>query len=353
MHDEPRPEGQADDRSGPTGTSTGPTIYEVAERAGVSIATVSRALRGTGPVSGRSREKVLKAVEELRFVPNRRGVSLAEGRHAANGVVFPALSGPYYAEVVLGYEEATSELGQSVIILSTDGRGDVESLVRDLAGRVDGMVIFGRTVPDETVAQLVASGLPVVLLARTPVEGADTLSAENTATAVRLTEHLLAHGHRRFALLGDDAGGDIAERWDGVRQALAGHGIVPDPPVPSEFSVEGAYEAAQALLKTSNRPDVIVCADDEMALGVLLAAEDAGLDVPGDIAVTGWDDIMAARHARPALTTVRQPMRELGRRAAAALDELVTGARTDRRHLILPTELVIRSSCGSHPLEDQ
>ncbi|TMR18022.1 LacI family transcriptional regulator [Nonomuraea zeae] len=326
------------------------TIYEVAKRAGVSIATVSRALRGTGPVAAKTREKVLKAVEELNFTPSRLGVSLAEGRHAANGIVFPDLAGPYYTEVLLGYEEVASELGRSVVILSTKGRTKVNDLIKDLAGRVDGLLIFGHTVPEPLVAELVRLGVRLVFISREPLPGADTLRSENTASAHALAAHLTGHGYERFAFLGAPltSQDDVDERWQGVRSALGG--AIEAVPT-REYTVDCGFEAARDLLGGRNRPEAIVCSDDEVALGALLAAEQLGLDVPGDVAVTGWDDIMAARHSRPALTTVRQPMRELGARAARALDELITGVRDTPRHLILTTELVVRSSCGHHPQE--
>lgn len=327
------------------------TIYEVAQRAGVSIATVSRALRGTGPVASKTREKVLKAVEELNFTPSRLGVSLAEGRHAANGIVFPNLAGPYYTEVLLGYEEVASELGRSVVILSTKGRTNVRDLVKDLAGRVDGMLVFGHTAPDDLIAELTQVGMPLVFVSREPLAGADTLRSENTASARALAEHLAAHGYERFAFLGAPlvTGDDVDERWQGVRSVLGG--AIEAVPT-QEYTVECGHESALELLRSSRRPRAVVCSDDEVALGALLAAEELGLAVPGDVAITGWDDIMAARHARPALTTIRQPMRELGARAARSLDELITGARTTQNHLTLTTELVIRASCGNHPQEE-
>ncbi|MCP2341740.1 LacI family DNA-binding transcriptional regulator [Actinomadura rupiterrae] len=333
-------------------TDHGPTIYEVAERAGVSIATVSRTLRGTGPVAPETRRRVLEAAEALRFTPSRAGVSLAEGRHAATGIVFPDLSGPYYAEVLMGCEEVASELGRSMIVLSTRGRSEVPRLVRDLAGRVDGLVVFGGTVPDDLLAELAGGGHPLVLIASAPLPGADLVAAENHDSAVRLAEHLVGHGHRTFTLLGAGDGSDIAQRWRGVTGVLERLGLPAGAPVPCAFTVEGGYAAGRELLARTGRPDAVVCADDQIALGVLLAAEELGLSVPADVAVTGWDDIMAARHARPALTTVRQPMRELGARAARALDELIGGERTGSRHQTLPTELVVRASCGTHPLEE-
>jgi LacI family transcriptional regulator len=167
------------------------TIYEVAQRVGVSIATVSRALRGTDYVAPETRRRVLAAVEELQFRPSRLGQSLAEGRHAANGIVFPDLSGPYYSEVVLGYEEVAAELGNSVLILATHGRPDPARKVLELARRVDGMVVMGRTVADGIVAQVAETGVPTVLLARAAVGALDTITADNDSSARRLVEHLL------------------------------------------------------------------------------------------------------------------------------------------------------------------
>ncbi len=330
------------------------TIYEVAQRAGVSIATVSRALRGTGPVAAKTREKVFKAVEELNFTPSRLGVSLAEGRHAANGIVFPNLAGPYYTEVLLGYEEVASELGRSVVILSTKGRERVRDAIKELAGRVDGLVVFGHTAPDDLVAELTAVGMPLVFISREPIAGADTLRSENSGSAARLAEHLRGHGYGRYVFLGAPyvTGDDVSQRWDAFHAVL---GPAVEPVLTAEYTVESGYESALKLLRGKSRrsrPEALICSDDEVALGALLAAEELGLAVPDDLAVTGWDDIMAARHARPALTTVRQPMRQLGERAARALDELITATRDTSNHVILDTELVMRSSCGNHPQEE-
>jgi LacI family transcriptional regulator len=327
------------------------TIYEVASRAGVSIATVSRALRDSELVTPATRERIRAVVEELHYTPSRAGRALAEGRHAANGIVFPHLVGPYYAEVVLGYEEVAAELGRSVLILATYGRPDAAGQVLSLAGRVDGMAIMGRTVPDEVVARI-AGGLPVVLLARPPVPGIDAVSTENEATARQLAGHLAGHGYTRVSFLGDpDASPDVAGRYAGLVDGLRAAGLPAPALVPGAFDIEAGQTAAAELLAGRARPRAIVCANDELALGVLTAAEEAGLRVPGDLAVTGWDDVMAARFAR--LTTVRQPMRELGATAARWLQERVT-ERTSRRPAaaprreVLPTQLVVRGSCGDH-----
>jgi LacI family transcriptional regulator len=334
------------------GSAAGVTIYEVAARANVSIATVSRVLRGSPSVAPTTRRRVLDAVDHLRYTPSRLGRSLAERRHAAHGIVFPDLSGPYFAEVVLGYEEVAAELGRSVLILATHERPAAREMVLDLASRVDGMVVLGRTVDDDAVRQIVATGRRLVLLARPAVGGVDSITADNDGGARALVEHLVGHGHRRFTFLGDEASSpDTHARWIAFREKLREVGVrPPSRPVRCPLDEEVGYAAARGVLGRTGRrlPDVLVCANDEIALGALLAAEERGLGVPDDIAVTGWDDIMAARHARPALTTVRQPMRELGARAARLLHARVEGTAADPFHDVLPTQLVVRTSCGPH-----
>lgn len=320
------------------------TIYDVARRAEVSSATVSRVMRGTAPVAASTRERVVSAMTELAFVPSRLGVSLAEGRHVANGIVFPSLSGPYFAEVVLGYEEEAGALERPVILVSTRGRTAARARVLDLASRVDGLVVLGRTVTDDVVTEVVRSGLPVVTLARTPVEGADSVNADNTESARALGRHLLGHGHLRVVRVGDPAGSpDVAQRWAGLNTVLGGADVTD---LPSDgFDVAAGRRAGLQLLAGA-LPDVVVAGNDELALGILDAAAEAGVGVPDDLAVTGWDDVMAARWA--GLTTVRQPMRELGATAARLLEGRIGGRPVGPRTLTLPTELVTRTSCGCH-----
>jgi len=320
------------------------TIRDVARHAGVSIATVSRVLHGHENVRPGTRDRVLSAIEELQFRPNRLGRSLAERRHAANGIVFPDLSGPYYAEVVLGYEAVAAELGRSVLILTTHGRKAAPSMVEDMAGRCDGLVVLGRTVPDEIVVRLAARGLPLVLLARPAVGDIDSVQAENAGSATRLAELVVGSGARRIVFVGDpDASPDVQERWQSLaRVAGRAPGVTLDAVHPDGFGEAEGAEVASSALAADALADAYVCANDELALGVLSVLREHGVDVPGRVQVTGWDDVMAARYA--GLTTVRQPMRELGATAARLLDERISGARTTPRHVVLPTQLVVRTS---------
>jgi len=328
-------------------TTVRANIYAVADRAGVSIATVSRVQRGIGPVSAETRERVLRAIEELRYTPSGSGRALANQRAGAMGIVFPDLSGPYYSEVILGVEEEMVAAGQSLFILGTHGRDRCAELVLDLMSRVDGLIIMGRTVSDEVVRALEGGRVPLALLARPPVDGIPSVRAESLRPAIELTEHLLAHGHERLAFIGDPASSsDAEERWRGFAQAL---GDRAGEPFSAAFGeAEGRLAATRALATGAT---ALLCASDELALGAYRAARARRLRIPEDIAITGWDDIQLARFVSPALTTVRQPMRELGVATARLLFERIAGA--EPAATVLASDVVIRASCGCEPLSDE
>lgn len=285
------------------------------------------------------------------YRPNGAARALATRRHEAIGLVFPHLSGPYYAGVLLGLEEAASAHGLSLFIVGTHSRGRPEQLVADLSRRVDGLVVMGRTVPDAVIARLQRSGLPLVLLARPAVGSSDVVRTENRSSAQALTRHLLEHGHRRIAFVGDPASSpDAAERWDGFVAAHRNSGLpAPTRPVVSAFREVDGHAAVFALLSEASRPTALFCANDEIAMGVYAAAAERRLSIPNELAVTGWDDIPVARFLTPALTTVRQPLREIGAMAARLVVERVAASRKKPVSTVLPTEALIRSSCGCQP----
>src|SRR5689334_14190960 len=175
----------------------GATIYSVAERAGVSIATVSRVLQGAGTVSAKTTQKVLDAVEELNYVPLGAARSLAVRHHEAHGLVLPELSGPYYSELLMGFESRAAELGQSVTLMLTDGKADLARAVRQLATHVDAIAVLGSAAMPPAVARALHGQKPVVIIAGTPQEGIESVRAENAHSAEQLTEHVLAHGRTR------------------------------------------------------------------------------------------------------------------------------------------------------------
>ena len=290
--------------------SLGATIYSVAERAGVSIATVSRVLQGSTVVSEAARQKVLDAVDALHYVPVGAARSLAVRHHEAYGLVLPELTGPYYSELLMGFETRAAELGQSVVLLLANGKSDLPRAVGHLATRVDGIGVLGSAAMPPAVARALRGRKPVVIIAGAPSDAVGSLDG---------VELVAAHTAR---------------------------GLVPAEPVRVLFRESEGAAVADRVLSGELQADALVCANDELALAIMSRLQDAGRDVPRDIAVVGWDDVMTSRYVRPGMTTVRQPVHELGVFAAERLHQRVDGAHPLSDPVVLPTELVLRGSCG-------
>lgn len=319
----------------------GVTIYSVAQRANVSIATVSRVLQNSPLVSERARRQVLDAVEELNYIPSGAARSLAVRQHHTYGLVLPELNGPYFSELLVGFETRAAELGQGVMLLLS-GDKDLRKPLSSLASRVDGICLFGG------LADHLATGTrPMVVVAGGARSDVETITAENTSSAEQLTEHLLAHGRTRLVFVGDITGApDVAERYTGFTRAHEARGLQAAEPVRAEFRERDGVRVAESLLRGELSADALVCCNDEVALAAMARLAEGGVAVPADVAVVGWDDVMTARYVRPGLTTVRQPVHQLGSLAADRLCELVEGAPPRTTSHVLPTELVVRGSCG-------
>jgi LacI family transcriptional regulator len=327
----------------------GPTVREIADRIGVSVATVSRVARGVGQVSPEMRQRVLDAIEQYHYRPSHLGRALAHRRHAALGVVFPGLAGPYYSEVIQGFEAEAVRARLSVLILGTHLLRDSEELAVDMADRVDGIAVMGGSLPTKVLRALASHAAQVVQFAGLPVAGVPTVRTESAAAVERLTLHLIRdHGYTSLAFAGRPAGSpDATRRWDGFRAAHRKAGLgAPAQPVEVGFEQHDGVIAANLLLDRPSPPRAIVCANDEMAVGVLVTVLGRGLRVPDDVAITGFDDTPMASITTPPLTTVRQPMRELGAATARTLQSCIAGDCDPDLDLVLGTELVLRGSCG-------
>ena len=325
----------------------GPTIYSVAELAGVSIASVSRVLQGSAAVSESTRRRVLDAVDELDYVPTGAARSLAVRHHEAQALVLPELSGPYFSELLMGFEARAAELGHSVLLLQAAGRDDLRGALRGLASRVDGMAVLGSAAIPEQLVESVRGSRPVVMIAGDPHPGVEAISAENASSTRILTEHLMDHGRLRIVFVGDpQAAPDVRDRHRGYLEAHRARGAEAPDPVRVPFREEHGAMVAERWLRKELDADAMVCANDELALSVMRRLQVAGEDVPARLAVVGFDDLMTARYVRPGLTTVRQPVRELGALAAVRLHELVSGREPRPEPTVLPTEPVVRGSCG-------
>ena len=326
------------------------TIYTVAERAGVSIATVSRVLSGSTPASALTRQRVLRAVEDLEYVPLRGGRPVDVPTHETHGLVLPGLRGPYYSELLSGFESTAARDGQSVVVVVCDASKDAEASVRKMLGRIDGIVIANDTISDRVVRQIVRS-TPTVLVARDAIEGCDAVQVENFNRSAELTRHRLEHGRKRLVFVGDpDTSHDVSERYRGFQHALTrGRGAEVAGPIRVQYEETSGRQVLEELLAADAAGagiDGLVCANDELALATMVLLDREGRRVPGDVAVVGFDDIMTSRYLAPGLTTVQQPMRELGRWAAIRLHERIAGRRFDVHPQVLPTRMVVRGSCG-------
>jgi len=329
------------------------TIHTVAHRAGVSTATVSRVLEGSASASDATRAKVVAAARELGYAPPVRSPAPVAARHETYGLVLADLAGSYHSELVMGFESAAADLGQGVALVVARRRHDASEALHTLAQRVDGMVIGANTVPDSVVHAL-SRGLPVVLLARPEVAGCDSVRADNLASAAVLTGHLLQHGRSHLVFVGDpDSSPDVSERYSGFRSAHLVAGLPMRRPPLRVPLVEGAgVKVADEILRRRVKVDGLVCGNDDLALSIMRRLLDNAVRLPDDLAVVGWDDVLAARYISPGLSTVRAPTRDLGRFAATQLQARIGGEPLAGEARVLPSQVVLRSSCGCPPLLD-
>jgi LacI family transcriptional regulator, galactose operon repressor len=348
-----------------------PTIYDVAARAGVSTATVSRALNSLSSVRPETREKVLAAMEELEFVPNVVARGLSSGKHWILGLVFTRAvvdndnhtvddsvlvveeASLLYTDIVIrGAEMRAAEHGYSLLLSSADERhpSGMSSML-NLTGTVDGLILLDRVLKEDDVAYL-ARRIPVVLLAgRGNVDGVVTVRVDNEQAMCSLAEHLhVEHGVSRFGFVtGSDESPDSVARADAFGRFVTEFGGTLDDRdfLKADWTSSGGELAMQSRLEDpSPLPSAFVCANDQMAVGVIFALKAAGLHVPGDIAVTGFDDISLTRYFNPPLTTIRQSGSILGEVAVDALLSMLNDPMDGQRTIVLPTELIVRESCG-------
>lgn len=331
----------------PAVTPTAVTQHTVARRAGVSTATVSRVLRGSASASESTRARVVIAARELGYsapVPSRAAVVT---RRDAYGLVLADLGGAYCSDLVMGFESAAAELGQGVAVVLAHRRQDVSEALHALVQRVDGLAIGANTVIDSVVQDL-SRKVPVVVLARGDVAGCDAVRTENLESAAQLTAHLLEHGRSHLVFVGDpDSSPDVAQRYSGFRTAHAAADVpLRRPPLRVPLVEAAGIMVADEILRRRVKVDGLVCANDNLALAIVKRLQDNGARLPDDLSIVGWDDVMTARYVTPGLTTVRQPIRDLGRLAARRLQARISGEQPVGAAEVVPTQLVIRSSCG-------
>ncbi|HYF53607.1 MAG TPA: LacI family DNA-binding transcriptional regulator [Salinarimonas sp.] len=330
-------------------------IEDVARLAGVSTATVSRALSAPERVSPAARARVMEAVAQTGYQPNQAARSLRLQKSRMVLVVLPDVSNIFFSKILQGIEDVLFEAGYGMIIGNLDGSPDKEAHFATFlaTGHVDGAILLnghligqgrdGRGAPAPTHVPLVA------LCEAIPGAGIPLVEVDNRAAARAATLHLAERGRRRIAHLTGPAGNVLErERRAGYREGLAQAGLPFDPDlvVEGDYTLAAGAGAADGFLRRAPRPDAVFCSNDEMAIGLMGALASAGVDVPGDVSVVGFDDIEFAAMARPTLTTVHQPRRELGRTGARILLDRLAG-RPAPASVVLGTRLVERMSVAS------
>ena len=328
------------------------TIRDVALRAGVSVATVSRVFNSSGPVREETRRRIREVARELQYVPDAAARSLTMRRTGAIGVILPDLHGEFFSEVIRGIDQTARQQDHHLLVSSShNDRREIEAAVQAMRGRVDGLILMSPDLDALALAANLPESLPVVLL-NCAVEGTpfDALNVDNYGGAGAVVRHLVARGHRRVGIInGAERNYDAQERRRGYLAALGAAGVELDESleVAGNFTESAGYDGARALLAETLRPTAIFAANDSTAIGALSAIRDEGLRVPEDVAVVGFDDIPLARYMSPPLSSVRVPIFELGARATRMLLEAVASKNQhQRRQELLPTTLVVRASCG-------
>jgi DNA-binding LacI/PurR family transcriptional regulator len=329
------------------------SLEQVARRARVSTATVSRVLNNTGLVKTTTRARVLRAVQELKYSPNLHARSLAGGKSRSIGVIVSNIENPFFLDVYKAVEAGAHAKGYEVIMANTDYSSErlVTSVRLMIGRRVAGLAAVVSEMDSELIEELGRHRIPVVFYdVGAPRRNITNIRVDYRRGMEKLTSYLYSLGHRRLGFLGHHATlGPINERLRAVLDAVARH---PDLEVQTSAdtdSLEGGRRAARVLLDAHPRPTAIVCVNDLMAVGALRELRSMGLRVPEDVSMTGFDNVTLAQFCHPALTTVHIPRDEIGETICAVL--LNSDKASPRREFVVDPELVLRDSTGPAPTD--
>lgn len=330
-------------------------IRDVATMANVSAATVSRVING-GPVKAATREKVLKTIETLNFIPNANARGLGLGRAGMFGVIVPTMVYGYYAQIVEGIARALAQTHYEMALRVSYHQSGAEDILVRLLGekRVDALIIVTpREFNGKSSCQDFPSDIPIVFLDGSSSDQISAISGNNFDGGFQAGRHLMELGHHKCGMiLGQTHCTESAERLAGFRKALALDGVTLEERNLrySNYMTEGGQQVALELLSESSRPTALFCANDLMAYGALLAAESLGIKVPEDLSIIGYDNTSVAEWARPPLTTIHQPTMAMGEAGVAYLLKQIEEKESPHtKQMLLPVNLVKRSSTGLAP----
>ena len=329
-----------------------PTIKDIAARAGISYATVSRALNGKYGVSEETRSKVIAIAEEMGYRPNAIAQGLVNRSTKTVGLVIPDITSPFYPRVALGVEDTMLKAGYSVFLCNTSWKAQrerdyINQLVKN---QVDGILVSSIASTAEEVEDLLPSRIPLVYLSSYP-EGTDRsyVLLDNVLGADMAVSHLLSRGRRNIAFIGSaQEPHSLSDRLNGYRKALRRAGLKPRDDLMNlgEFQEHSGYEAIRGMIDAGSIPDGVFAENDLIAMGVVQGVLDSGYRVPEDISVIGFDDIAIASHRDIQLSTIHQPRYRIGQFAAEIMIEHLLGDPEDRKveRRILQPELMVRRS---------
>ncbi|MER6620230.1 MULTISPECIES: LacI family DNA-binding transcriptional regulator [unclassified Streptomyces] len=326
------------------------TITEIARQAGVSVPTVSRVVNGRSDVSPGTRARV---EDLLRRHGYRKRPNASASRPVLLDLVFNDLGSPWAVEIIRGVEEAAHAAGAGTVVSAIHGRsGDAREWTRNLRARASDGVILVTSAMNTLHEELQSLGVPLVVVdpAGSPAADVPTIGAANWSGGMAATEHLLALGHRRIGMIAGPSRLLCARaRLDGYRAALEGSGIALDASliVPGDFRPEAGFAGCNALLDLPEPPTAVFAASDQMALGAVEALRGRGLRAPEDMSVVGFDDLPEVRWSAPPLTTVRQPLADMGKLAVRTVLRLTRGEQPDSPRVELGTDLVVRASTAA------
>ncbi|MFW6308812.1 MAG: LacI family DNA-binding transcriptional regulator [bacterium] len=328
------------------------TINDIAQKANVSKATVSYVINDKDGVGKDTREKVLKIMEDMDYQPNSNARNLAGKQTNMLGLIIPDVTDMFFAEVIEGVENTANKLDYTLNLGTTHGEKEREELlVNDFSsGRVDGLILMTYHLEIDFIKQLKKRKIPFVFIGN-PIneESIYTIVVDNKEAGYKGTEYLIELGHRKIAFIkGSHESWDAKERFKGFCQACKDYGININEEYikEGEFIKEQGYEVTGELLTLDDPPSAIFAANDRRAIGVLNRAQEMGVKIPGDLSLLGVDDIEAAGHIVPPLTTIRQPTHEMGKKAVDILFDLVYDRTSRKRKIMLSTELIKRQTCA-------
>jgi LacI family transcriptional regulator len=335
-----------------------PTLHDVAKAAGVSIATVSATINQSAYVRPELQDRVHKAIAEIGYHPDGIARSLKKRSTQTLGLIISDITNPFFTALVRGIEDAANARDYALILCNTDERLEKErAYIRLLRSRrVDGLIMAPAGAPDDYGRLTAEVNTPLVFIdRRIPSVPADAVIVDNVAGAQQVVQYLLDLGHRRIgAITGLPHISTTHERIQGYRQALESAGLAPDSALMlgGNSRLEGGFLAARELLSRDKRPTAVFATNNLMAIGLMRAVEESNLRCPEDISVACFDDFEWASVFRPRLTTVAQPIYDMGLKAAELLFGRMQGTlKVDPREIVIAPSLVVRESCAAPPPE--